>query len=242
MIEQKERPYRKQVSVKDLVSFQVVVKETDLWISADREFVKEARDLVFYYRNSLETYIRTHPMFLSTLSPYPEDPFAPIMIRDMIKHSKSVNVGPMASVAGAIAQSVCEGLLDLTAQAIVENGGDIYLKTDRKTVISIFAGDSPLSAKIGLVIHPEQMPLGVCSSSGTVGHSLSKGSADVVCVTSTTAILADAAATALGNQLQSWRNMNAAAEWAKTIEGLLGGVMIMGDKMATWGEVEIIGL
>lgn len=242
MLEQKERTYRKRVNVKDLVSFQVIVKETDLWISADQDFVKEVKDLVFYYRNSLETYIQTHPMFLSTLSSYPEDPFAPMIIRKMILYSRAVGVGPMASVAGAIAQSVCEGLLDLTAQAIVENGGDIYLKTDRKAIISIFAGDSPLSEKIGLVIHPEQMPLGVCSSSGTVGHSLSKGSADVVCVTSTTAFLADATATALGNRLNSCRDMNTAAEWAKTIEGVFGGVMIMGDKMATWGEVEIVGL
>lgn len=242
MVKYSNRTYRKPIRVKDLVSFQVIVKETDLWISSDENLEKEARDLVFGCRNALETYIHSHPLFLSTLSAYPEDPYAPVMIRRMIQYSGLVKVGPMASVAGGIAQYVGEGLLGLTRQVIVENGGDIYLKTDRKTTVSVFAGDSPLSEKIGLMIHPGQMPIGVCTSSGTVGHSLSGGSADAVCLISSNAFLADAAATALGNRLQDKKNMDTAVKWVKTIEGILGGLVIMGDKMMVWGETEIVGL
>jgi ApbE superfamily uncharacterized protein (UPF0280 family) len=242
MIENAERTYRNRVNVKDLVSFRIAVKETDLWISADRRLEKETRDLVFYYRNMLETYIRTHPIFLSALTPFRDDPYAPTLIREMIHATKSVGVGPMASVAGGIAQYVCKDLLELTDQVIVENGGDIYLKTNRPATISIFAGHSPLSEKIGLIVKPKQMPLGVCSSSGTVGHSLSKGSTDVVCLLSSTAIMADAAATALGNRIQSKRDMEKASDWTKTIEGILAGVVIMGDRIAAWGDVELVDL
>jgi ApbE superfamily uncharacterized protein (UPF0280 family) len=242
MTENIERSYRNRIKTKDLVSFQVSIKETDLWINADRRLEKETKDLVFYYRNQIETYIRTHPVFLSTLTPYGDDPFAPALIREMIHSTKSVGVGPMASVAGGIAQYVCKELLKLTDQVIVENGGDIYLKTNRPITISIFAGRSPLSEKIGLVVHPIQMPIGICSSSGTVGHSLSKGSADVVCLLSSSATLADAAATALGNRIQNKRDIETASDWAKGITGILGGVVIMGDKLATWGDVELVGL
>ena len=75
----------------------------------------------------------------------------------------------MASVAGAIAQFVAQGLLESTNQVIVENGGDIFLKVNRPVNVSVFAGESPLSEKIGLKIPSRQMPLGICSSSGTVG-------------------------------------------------------------------------
>lgn len=242
MIKYRDRTYRKHIKIKDLISFQVIVKETDLWISADKNLEEEARDFVFNCRNTIETYIRSYPAFMSALSSYPEDPYAPIIIRNMIQYSRLVKVGPMASVAGAIAQYVCEGLLDLTEQAIVENGGDIFLKTDRRTTISVFAGDSPLSEKIGLVIRPEQMPIGVCTSSGTVGHSLSGGSSDAVCIISPSALLADAAATALGNRLSEKKDMDAAVKWAKSVEGIMGGLLIMGDRMTAWGEIELAEL
>ncbi|MBW1868220.1 MAG: UPF0280 family protein, partial [Deltaproteobacteria bacterium] len=103
-------------------------------------------------------------------------------------------MGPMAAVAGAIAQYVGMGLLDLTDQVIVENGGDIFLKADRSLTVSVFAGASPLSGRFGLLIPVSRMPLGVCSSSATVGHSLSRGIADVVCILSPSSALADGAA------------------------------------------------
>jgi ApbE superfamily uncharacterized protein (UPF0280 family) len=99
-----ERSYRKRVKAKGLVSFQIAMKETDLWVSAERRLEAETRDLVLNKRQQLETYIHTHPDFLTTLQPYPEDPYAPPMVREMIEASREIGVGPMASVAGAIAQ------------------------------------------------------------------------------------------------------------------------------------------
>jgi ApbE superfamily uncharacterized protein (UPF0280 family) len=242
MGEYEERHYRKRVNARDLVSFRVVVRETDLWVSADRSLEEETRDLILVHRYQLERYIQSHPDFLTTLQPYPVDPCAPSLVKEMIEVTRGVGVGPMASVAGAIAQYVARGLQQWTDQVIVENGGDIFLKANRPVTVSIFAGDSPLSGKIGVMIPREKMPMGICSSSATVGHSLSMGVADLVCLLSSSAALADGAATALGNRIKSNTELGKIANLAGQMKGIRGGLVIVGDKMATWGEIELVAL
>jgi len=237
-----KRFYRNRVKSEDLVSFEVTVKETDLLVSAEQKLDKETRDLVFESRHQIESYIRSHADFLTALDPYPDDPYAPPLVKEMIESTREVGVGPMASVAGAIAEYVGRHLLEKTTQVIVENGGDLFIKADRPVRVSIFAGTSPLSEKIGLVLAPELMPLGVASSSGTVGHSLSLGKADVGCVLSPSAALADAAATALCNRIQGPKDLSRIDDWAKGIKGILGALVILGDRMATWGKIELVAL
>ena len=237
-----ERSYRQIARAGNLLSFRVEIKETDLWISAPQILEKEAVDLVLEGRHQIESYMKANSGFKSSLIPWEEDPFAPFLVKEMTKASRIVGVGPMAAVAGAIAQFVGEGLLKITDQVIVENGGDVFMKTGRKATVSIFAGDSPLSGKIGLVFSEKRMPVGVCSSSGTIGHSLSLGKADAVCIVSSSSALGDAAATALGNRILSKRDLGKAASWAEGIGGINGGVVILGDKMTAWGEVELVAL
>jgi len=242
MAEYRVRKYRDRVRAKGLETFHVAVKETDLWVSADRVLKGETEDLVFEYRAQLESYIQNHPEFVQTLTPYPEDPFAPPIVKEMIRCTRHIGVGPMASVAGAMAQFVGEGLLGTVEQVIVENGGDIFLKAKRPVTVSVFAGESPLSEKVGLKIPVSQMPLGVCASSGTVGHSLSMGAADAVCLVSASAPLADGAATALCNRVKVKADLERLPGWAGEIRGIRGGVAIMGDRMVTWGDIELIAL
>jgi hypothetical protein len=242
MPEYTERFYRSRVRSQDLVSFEVIVKETDLLVSAEQRLEKETRDLVLESRHQIESYIQKHPDFLTALEPFPEDPYAPPLVKEMIECSREAGVGPMASVAGAIAEYVGTRLLDKTGQVIVENGGDLFIRAARPVTVSIFAGESPLSGKVGLVLAPELTPLGVASSSGTVGHSLSLGKADAGCVLSPSAALADAAATALCNRIQGPKDLSGIRGWAKGIKGVLGAVAILGDRLATWGEVELVAL
>ncbi len=236
----RERTYRQSVHAKDLKSFQVAVDETDLWICAESDLKKEAHDLVFMFRHQLKAYIEFHPEFLTSLLPLDDDPYAPPIVRDMIWSTKKANVGPMAAVAGAMAQQVGEGLLNRSDQIIIENGGDIFLTAERPLTVSIFAGASPLSEKFGLCIPTRQMPLGICSSSATVGHSLSKGITDVVCLLARSSALADAAATALGNRVKNKSDLEHVAHWADEIGGILGGAVIVKDRMATWGDIELV--
>jgi len=149
-------------------------------------------------------------------------------------------VGPMAAVAGAIAEYVGRELLEFSPEIIVENGGDIFLACSRETRVGIFAGNSPLSLRVGLVVPAAGHSWGVCTSSGTVGPSLSFGRADAVCILSSSASLADAAATAVGNLVRTPGDLEKGLEKAKAIEGVWGAVIILGEKLAAWGKIELV--
>jgi len=237
-----QRIYRNLVKTDDLVKFEVVVMETDLLVRAESNLFNETRESVLKYRHQLETYITMNPEFQRTLIPLAEDPHAPELVREMIRVSQLVQVGPMAAVAGAMAEWVSKDLLKHSKEVIIENGGDIYLATARERTIGIYAGQSPLSLKIGIVIGPEESPLGVCTSSGTVGPSLSFGKADAVCILSKSAALADAAATAVGNIVQGKKDIELGLERGREIEGVLGVLIIAGEKMGVWGNIKLVRL
>jgi len=234
--------YRNLVRTDDLVKFEVVVKETDLLVRAESNLSNETRESVLKYRHQLETYITMNPEFQRSLIPLAEDLHAPELVREMIRVSQLARVGPMAAVAGAIAEWVSKDLLKLSKEVIIENGGDIYLATARERTIGIYAGQSSLSLKIGIVIGPEESPLGVCTSSGTVGPSLSFGKADAVCILSKSAALADAAATAVGNIVQEKKDIELGLGRGREIEGILGTLIIVGEKMGVWGNIRLTKL
>ena len=187
------RTYRNNLS-HHLVSFQVSVRETDLYIAALKDLTTLALEAVQRHRTHIENYIKLNPLFLKTLLPWPDDLFAPLIVRNMITVANQVSVGPMAAVAGAVADFVGQDLGVESPEVIVENGGDIYMKCDRQINVGIFAGPSPLSNKLTLRIDPAKMPIGICTSSATVGPSLSLGRADAVCILAKSAALADAVA------------------------------------------------
>jgi ApbE superfamily uncharacterized protein (UPF0280 family) len=233
------RTYRHWITSKDLVAFNVTVKETDLYIRASQNLRSKALRLVLKYRGLIERYIERHPAFLSSLEPLPVTSDAPLIVEAMLEATSKVGVGPMASVAGAIAEFVGTDLVAFSPEVIIENGGDIYLKSLSQRVVGIYAGRSPLTGKVGLEIDGKDTPLGICTSSGTVGHSLSFGRADAVAVLSPSATLADAAATAIGNLIKQPDDIQRGIDFARGIAGLKGLVIIIGEKIGMWGEVKI---
>ena len=235
-----ERTYRNKVSEIGLLSFHVSVRETDLFIRSDKDLSDAALQSVYKYRTFIESYIKYHPDFLTSLNPIADDNLATHIVRDMLTTSSAAGVGPMASVAGAIAEYVGLDLLDLSHNVVIENGGDIFLKTESEINVAIFAGDSPLSYKLVLSLKSTQMPMGICTSSGTVGHSLSFGMADAVCVLSKSSTMADAAATAIGNLVRNECDIKMALERGIKIEGVRGIVIIVGEDFGAVGEVELI--
>ena len=237
------RTYRNQVhSVQAQASFRVVVKETDLYIRAEKDLADAARESILYHRGLLETYIRHHAGFAETLAPWDVRGPSPHIVREMANAGQQAGVGPMAAVAGAIAECVGKDLLDHTRDVIVENGGDLFIKSCQPVIIGIFANKSPLSLRIGLRVDACRKPMAVCTSSGTVGHSLSLGSADAVCILSASCPLADAAATAVGNNVQTAGDIQKAIDIGKKIKGVEGIMIIIKDKIGMWGDLEIVPL
>ncbi len=237
----RERGYRQLVR-SHLVTDRLVVQQTDLGLYTSHPVSAEAKEAVIFQRAQLEAYIRSHPGFLQSLQPLPLDPLAPPMVRRMLQAGQSAQVGPMAAVAGAMAEAVGQALRPISEEVIVENGGDIFLHIRRPVTVAIFAGASPLSLKIGLQINPDSGVSAVCTSSGTVGHSLSFGRADAACVLGSDCALADAAATAVGNRVRAAADIPTAIHWAQRIPGVLGLLIVVEEKMGAWGAVEVMPL
>ena len=236
-IEYKERKYRNLIEGKDLVSFQVKEAESDLYIRANQKLSFYTRQMLSNFREQIESYVDSHPLFKSTLLPYSQDKKAPEIIKSMIHTTALCGVGPMAAVAGAIAEFVGKELLNYSSEVIVENGGDIFIKSNKVRKVSVFAGSSPFSQRIILKIEAKKNYVGVCTSSGTVGPSLSFGKADAVTVISDSVLLADAAATTVGNIIKTRKTIEQGLIYAQKIKGVKGVVIIKDDKMGLWGDI-----
>jgi ApbE superfamily uncharacterized protein (UPF0280 family) len=237
-----QRTYRRQGMVKHLQSFQVTVQETDLMVQADQDLSVLCREEVLAQRGYIEQYIKQFPEFLRTLAPWTLSEPAPEIIRRMIHAGRAAGVGPMAAVAGAIAEAVGEALSLQSKEVVVENGGDIYLVLNRPVTIGLYAGQSPLSMRTGLHLDPGGKPLAVCTSSGTIGHSLSMGRADAVCVVARQGALADAAATAVANRITDARAIPEALRFSRSIDGVEGVAAICGERLGLWGDLRLVKL
>ncbi|MCB2188466.1 MAG: UPF0280 family protein [Deltaproteobacteria bacterium] len=225
-----------------LSAFTARVKETDLWVLAEKDLTARTVEIVLHLRRALELYIADHPLFLTSLVPLPDDPLAPPLAQAMLTAGRLAGTGPMAAVAGAIAQEVAQRLQAASPRVAVENGGDLYLATGQDLTVGLAAGESPLSGRLGLVVPAGEMPLALGTSSGTVGHSLSLGRADAATILAKDGALADAAATALGNRLARAEDLAPALEWAAGVPGVLGAVAVFGEHLAAWGRVNLVEL
>ncbi|MBN1526306.1 MAG: UPF0280 family protein [Candidatus Omnitrophica bacterium] len=236
----KERAYRRWVKSGDLVTFEVIEKETDLFISATKGLGREAREAILRYRRDIEDYIRANAIFYSSLEPVNVKIDAPSIVKAMAEAGRKAEVGPMAAVAGAMAEFVGRDLLRSSEEIIVENGGDIFVRSSKKRTFGIYAGESsPFTGKLAVEVDPAEEGLGVCTSSGTVSHSLSFGNADAALVIARSAALADAMATAAANRVNTPADIEKAIAFVRSVEGVKGALVLMGDKMGSWGEIKL---
>lgn len=215
-------------------------RETELFICADKPLRDEAADAVISLRAQLDAYIKKHPLFLTSLTPVEPAADAPEAVAAMCRAGKAAGVGPMAAVAGAFSAHVGLLLLKACAQVIVENGGDLFISAAAPVTAAVYAGKSPLSLKVGIELC--DMPVSVCTSSGTVGPSLSFGKADAAVVVSDDACLADACATRLGNEIQSAADIERALGVIMRVKGVVGALAIAGELCGAAGDIRLTAL
>jgi hypothetical protein len=227
------------VGAPDLVSFEVVAAETDLHVFARRELRTECLDAVRDARAQLERYIAAHPHFAESFVPVEVEDGAPPIIAEMADAACVAGVGPMAAVAGAIAEAVARALAPLSREVIVENGGDVFVMGETDRVAGLWAGESGVSG-VGLSLPRTMLPVAVATSSGTIGPSVSLGRADAATVLARSGALADAAASAVGNRVHGEADIDAALDVARAIPGVLGAVVAIGGLLGAWGEIELV--
>ncbi len=229
----------------ELKSFRVVVKETDILVRVDKESYQESLEselekIIFRERCLLEEYLVKDPRFKDSLTPCLVSPHAPASVYRLAWASNLAGVGPMAAVAGFFAELVGNFLFSKCQEIIVENGGDIFLSGRRTCRLAILAGNSPFSGRLALEVSPSGESLGVCTSSGTVGHSLSFGQADAAVILAKNVPLADAVATATANLVKGKADVEKAVEFASSVKGVRGALVIMGDVMGARGTVKLV--
>lgn len=234
---------------KDLVSFRIKEKETDIYVAVDKRkkgnlesIIAKTEKLIEECRRDIENYIRNYPIFEVSFRPVAVDSDAPEIIKEMARAALLANVGPFASVAGAIAGAVGRKLSEEISDVLIENGGDVFIKTTKLRKVGIYCGSDEVSNRVGLEVHPADTPLGICASSGTQGHSFSFGRADVAVAVSNSSALADACATGMGNLIKESRDIAKGINFAKSIEGIKGVVIIKDDQFGFWGNIRIISI
>jgi uncharacterized protein len=233
--------YRRAVR-SELESWRVVVGESDLFVSSERSEVDATAAFLRGLRLDIQRFVAIFPSFGVTLEAFraPEGTRMPLIVAAMAEAGGRAGVGPMAAVAGAIAEAVARALSRSQAEVIVENGGDIFLISRKRRVCAIYAGTAPFSLRLGIALGPDQMPCSVCTSSGTVGPSLSFGKADAGIVVAESGAVADALATALTNRIQTERDLEPAVQWARAKPGVIGALAILGKSLAVQGDVELV--
>ena len=241
-MEYKERTYRSRFSDDERRWFCVKFLESDLWIGVDSGSYRASLEADTYamlveLRRSMDAYLLMDPAYKAALTPYDAGLEAPEILKEMSRVSHKTGIGPMSAVAGAVAKHVAEFLG--TKEVIVENGGDIYAQACSDMDISVFAGQSPLSEKIGLHIPAADFPLGICTSSGTVGPSLSLGRADAVMIVCKDVMLADSYATAMANRIKTVNDLQPVIDRISAIPEILGAIAVKDDRMAITGQFEL---
>jgi len=228
----------------DLSKFELEYKHTRITVLSDRNLKDEAMGFLERVYNELERYCHRDGFFLISYHPVEVDENAPEIVRLMAKAGERAGVGPMASVAGMFSEQIGRFLLKNGAtEVIVDNGGDIFLKIRSERVVGIYAGNSKFSNRIGFKINPDETPLAVCTSSSSVGHSISLGDSDAVSVVARSCPLADAAATSIGNEVRGLNGIRKGLKRAREIKGVNGVLILRGNELGSWGKLpEIIGI
>ena len=240
------RFYRNRMGENRFHSFMVGYKDSDLWIGIDKasfhpDMPAFAQKKLIELRKELEQYILTHPEFASSYTPIDTNAASPQIAIQMSAAGKIAETGPMAAVAGAFSEFLGKAIQHKfeVKEIVIENGGDIYLLLEQNMILSVYAGESSLSGKIGIEIPAKETPLGVCTSAGTVGPSTSFGNADAVMVAAKNTALADALATSIGNKIKSANDINPTLELMKTNKSIKSLLIICENKMGITGDFEL---
>lgn len=226
-----------------LYALYMAYKETRAYLKVDDKDVGlEILNRLYRARRLLDIYLRIHPEFFRSLSPVDPKPSAPEAALIMAEAAHRAGVGPSAAVAGALIDAALDGVG--ASHILLENGGEVYAKVNRETRIGIYAGPSPFTGKLALTLRGGDPPIGVGTSSASVGYALTFGEADAATAIADDAALADAAATAICNAVEgpdpAW--LRSGINAAKRIKGLRGAIIIKGSNMMAWGSLPEISI
>jgi ApbE superfamily uncharacterized protein (UPF0280 family) len=218
------------------------IKQSNLLVISDNpQAINQALASILRHRAMLESYIRTHPEFELALDPVIPDRDAPKIVQVVTGATRIARVGPMAAVAGSLAELAMEAMLSTGSRInLVENGGEISASSISPLTVGIYAGRSVFSERVGFILSPSDFPIGVATSSATVSHALNFGEADAAVAVADTASMADAVAKAACNAVRGddcEASVQSGLETVERIGHVRGALIIRDDYMGTTGRL-----
>lgn len=244
-----------------MYKFNVTLDESDLLVIMEKktrndQIIKQTKAIDFVHaeleaiRSEIKKVINEERIFLTSLKPLDSCVIERLNnkklltenICKMLDASRKAGVGPMAAVAGITSEYIGRKIHGKYGEidVLIENGGDLFVYTNSERYVSIYAGDSVLSNKLRLRITKDYGKIGICTSAGTIGHSLSFGQSDASIIISEDISLADAVATEVGNKVKGEEDIQKAIDYAKNVDGILGVIVIVGESLGAWGRVEFV--
>lgn len=234
--------YRDSIRFKEKYNWRIIYKYSDLFVSCDKDIGLKLERLIREVYNLLESFIREEQSFQKSLSPIKIRQQFPPLIKKMCRKAAIFNVGPMAAVAGAVCDYIAVELDKHCHRLIIENGGDVFIKSNKDVDVGVYLKNKSFKNKIYLKIKAKYTPCGICSSSGSFGHSLSMGKSDLVMVLSKSTISADAAATAIANKIIKPADIDNTIGYYKKIKDVNGILIVKDERLGIWGNIELIGI
>ncbi len=239
--ENKFQAYRKAVTVQGYFKWLVNYRHSDILISCDKEDITDKiRSPLKEVYSELDNFIKQNPVFLKSLSPIAPESFYPETISKMCRISVKFNVGPMAAVAGAVNDFLAKNLLKHCSSLIIENGGDLFVKSARDVTVNLYLKNSYFKNSISIKVKGEYTPCGICSSSGTFGHSYSMGRCDLATVIASSSLAADAAATSAANSVKNQDDIQPAIDYFRAFDDISGILLIKDKKIGMWGRFQLV--
>ncbi len=225
-------------------------KESDITIISDsKNAILKAKKSFYFHRTNLEKYILKDSHFLKSFSPVKVNTRLEI-VKIMANVAYICDVGPMAAVAGALADLMLESMKSNNEDnnpefeeckiALVENGGEIAIDSEEPMSIAFYAGENELNLNIGFLVEKKDCPIGIGTSSATVGHAISLGQSDAVTIFAKNAALADAAATKIGNVVKGndiENSIKKGLDIADDIDGIRGVFISRENKVGQVGKL-----
>jgi uncharacterized protein len=238
--ENKLQAYRKVVTAKSSYRWLVSYRHSDIFISCDKDIVDRLRLPLEEVYSELDNFIKENPVFLKNLLPLEPQSYYPETVSKMCSISGKFNVGPMAAVAGTVNDCLAKNLLKHCSSLVIENGGDLFVKSGSDVTINLYLENPYFNNSISIRVKGVDTPCGICSSSGTFGHSYSMGKCDLATIIASSSAAADAAATAAANSVKNQDDIQPAIDYFRTFEDISGILLIKDKKIGMWGKFELV--
>jgi ApbE superfamily uncharacterized protein (UPF0280 family) len=224
------KSYRNRIPLAHSVSFEVEVRETNLFVQAHSDLSAKVKDSVFRYRYQIEEYLRQHPAFRESASPIQIYGSAPEIVRYTDLSCRRTGVAPMSCISGAIADFVGRDLASDSANLVVSSGADAWVRSNYPLDVYLYAKGSPLHERLILALPTYDRIFGIATYvPGRGVHA--------VTVMSRSACLAAAFARDIGDRIASGEPVMSVLNRAESYVDVGGIILIAGSTVVAGGDL-----